>query len=315
MFQNKRVFISGGAGVIGRELVNKLYKEGAIIFVGDLKEKPSDWDDSIIYRQGDLNYISKEEIDKFSPEYFFHLAATFERSTETYDFWNENYQHNIKLSNHLMTCLKDSSTLGKVIFASSYLIYKPELYLFNEPQQEAVSLSENDPIYPRNLIGMAKLLHEMELRFLESFEQTNFSTISARIYRVYGKNSNDVISRWIRMLLRNEKIKLYRKEGMFDYIYAEDVAEGLIRLAKSNAQGVFNLGTGHGRKVSEIVEILKQHFPEMETEDIDVDIPYEASKSNMEKFQQKTNWMPSCQLEEGIQKLIDYERAKISFKL
>lgn len=303
--------MSGGAGVIGRELVDKLYNEGALIFVGDLKQRPSDWHDGIIYRQGDLNYITKEELDSFSPEYFFHLAATFERSTETYDFWNENDHHNIKLGHHLMTCLKGSSTLKKVIFASSYLIYRSEQYLFKEPQQEAVSLNENDPIYPRNLTGVAKFLHEIELRFLQNFEQTKYTTVSARIYRVYGKNSRDVISRWITMLLKGEKIKLYRKEGIFDYIYAGDVAEGLLRLAKSNAQGIFNLGTGYGRRVSEIIEMLKQHFPEMKIEEMDSGIPYEASKANMEKFQQETNWIPSCQLEEGIQKLIDHERTKI----
>ena len=35
MIKGKRIFISGGNGVIGKELVSKLYSMGAIIFVGD----------------------------------------------------------------------------------------------------------------------------------------------------------------------------------------------------------------------------------------------------------------------------------------
>ncbi len=57
--------------------------------------------------------------------------------------------------------------------------------------------------------------------------------ICARIFRSYGKNSRDIISRWIRALLNNSELTVYRKEGLFDYIYAEEVAEGLIKLAES----------------------------------------------------------------------------------
>ena len=40
IIKNKKIFISGGAGVIGIELVNILSKLGAIILVGDKKDKP-----------------------------------------------------------------------------------------------------------------------------------------------------------------------------------------------------------------------------------------------------------------------------------
>jgi carbamoyl-phosphate synthase large subunit len=82
--KNKKVFISGGAGVIGVELVKLLDEKGAIIFVGDLQDRPTSFRENILYRKGDLNSIPKEVLDEFQPEYFFHLAATFERSEETY---------------------------------------------------------------------------------------------------------------------------------------------------------------------------------------------------------------------------------------
>ncbi|MED4601253.1 NAD-dependent epimerase/dehydratase family protein [Paenibacillus validus] len=308
MLTGKKVFISGGAGVIGQELVKKLLQRGAEVMVGDIKPRPHGWDSSIIYRQGDLNYISCQELQRFQPEYVFHLAATFERSVETYEFWNENYEHNVRLSHHLMHCLKDIPTLRKVVFASSYLIYNPATYTFQEPAFEAVNLKEEGEIYPRNLCGVAKLLHEMELQFLHHFRGTSLQTVSARIYRSYGKNSRDIISRWIRALLQDETITVFRKEGLFDYIYAEDGAEGLIRLAESDAVGIVNLGSGRARRVQEVLDVLALHFPHMKVTEGDSDIPYEASQADMSLFKKWTGWAPERHLEDTIPEMIAYER-------
>lgn len=308
MLEDKRVFISGGAGVIGAALVAKLHRLGARMFVGDLKPRPENWPGDILYRQGDLNYISTEEIDNFDPEYFFHLAATFERSVETYDFWEENFHHNIEMSHHLMSCLKDSKTLKKALFASSYLIYDPELYIFKEPSNKPVVLSESDSINPRNLCGAAKLYHEAELKFLSSFG-VSFESVSARIFRSYGKNSREIISRWIRSLLDDETLQAYREEGIFDYIYAEEVAEGLIRLMLSSATGVVNLGTGRSRSVREVLECLKGLFPTMKMAHLESDIPYEASQAGIDTLERLTNWTPCQQLEQAIPEIVRFEKS------
>jgi len=307
MFNGKRVFVSGGAGVIGTALVEKLHRTGAKILVGDLQKRPAHWPEDIQYRCGDLNYITQTEISDFSPEYFFHLAATFERSTESYNFWSENFHHNILLSHHLMSLLKDSKSLRRVVFASSYLIYDKNRYLFSSPAEKPVPLHEGFPIQPRNLTGAAKLLHEIELGFLSSFPNIQFSSVSARIYRSYGKNSRDIISRWIRQLMKGQEIGVFRLEGIFDYIFAEDVAEGLIRLALSNTTGVVNLGTGRARRVSDIISILKTHFPSLRTSTVESTIPFEASQADMALFKQKTGWEPANDLESVIPLLIKNE--------
>ena len=311
MFKDKRVFISGGNGVIGNALVNSIYKEGAIIFVGDLKARPLNWPKDIFYWQGDLNYITKEELDNFKPEFFFRLAATFERSEETYEFWQENYHHNIHLSNHLMSLLKEGEHLKKVIFASSYLIYDSKLYSFSNSAEKAYRLKESDPIYPRNLTGAAKLNHEIELRFLEKFKHDKYQTISARIFRSYGKNSRDIISRWIRSLLKNEPLTVFKKEGLFDYIYAEDVAEGLIRLAANPiAKGIYNLGMDNARRVEEVLTVLKKHFPDLKYTEEQSNILYEASQANMDHYFETVGWKPQQQIEIVIPKIIEFERNK-----
>jgi carbamoyl-phosphate synthase large subunit len=312
-WKGKKVFVSGGAGVIGTSLVKKLYKKGAIIFVGDLKPMPHYFPKDIIYRQGDLNYISKEELEEFSPEIFFHLAATFERTFETFEFWEENWHHNVFLSHHLVDCLKNNKSLKKVIFASSYLVYNPSIYSFIKPAEKPVELSETISIAPRNLCGASKFFHELELAFLKKFNP-HYKVIIARIFRVYGRDSKDVISRWIRSLLRDEEIILFRKEGMFDFIFADDVAEGLIRLAESSFDGIVNLGFGKSRRIEEVIDILKNYFPNMKIKEVESDILYEASQADMKRFKQITGWSPKIRLEQGIQKLVKYYRKSKIYK-
>ncbi|WP_321494911.1 NAD-dependent epimerase/dehydratase family protein [uncultured Desulfobacter sp.] len=307
--KNQRIFISGGAGVVGRELVAKLHGEGASLLVGDLKPVPKAFDPRIQYRQGDLNYISREELDLFKPDVFIHLAATFERSIESYEFWEENFRHNIALSHHLMTLLKGSSSLKRVIFPSSYLVYSPELYTFDHPREKAVRLVETDKIAPRNLIGSAKLFHEMELNFLNAFCKEQFSSVMLRIFRGYGRGSRCVISRWVRALLNNETIQVYNKKGLFDYIYAGDIAQAIIKvLEHPELSGIVNLGTDNARTVADVVNILKRYFPGMDMIESDLDIPYEASQANMDLFKRKTGWLPETQLEDAIPKIIEYEK-------
>lgn len=305
-----RVFVSGGAGVIGREMIPKLVARGAEVMVGDLKPRPSGFAPSVRYRQGDLNTLSEAELAAFAPDCFIHLAATFERSEETYGFWDENFWHNVRLSHHLMSVAKDLPCLKRVVFASSYLIYDPALYQFAEPKPVARRLRESDPILPRNLTGMAKLAHEIELRFLDHFRREAFTTACARIYRGYGCNSRDVISRWIRMLLKGEPITVYRPEGLFDYIYAKDSAEGLIRLALSEVTGIVNLGTGRARRVGEVVDILRRHFPAMQGATAPSDIAFEASEADTTAWQAAIGWLPEYDLERAIPEMIAFERAK-----
>lgn len=298
--------MTGGAGVIGRPLVGKLLQHGAQLSVIDMVERPKEWPKEVHYIQADINQLDKNKLLKINPDYCFHLAASFERSEESPDFFQTNFYNNILLSHALLYHLRNCDQLKKVVFASSYLVYRPESYLFKTPPKKRVNLAENSSLSPRNLCGNAKLLHENELDFVS--KNSSFKAVSARIFRVFGKGSHDVISRWVRSLIKGEKITVYGKESVFDYIYADDVAEGLIKLADSDIEGAVNLGTGKSRRVAEVLNILKEHFPEMDYEESKSSSWYEASQASMEEFVKAAKWRPSTSLEKGIAKIVAYEK-------
>ena len=308
-YDSKAVLVTGGAGVIGRELIESLVMQGARVTCVDLKGRPEWIDTSVEYLEGDANDLTAEQLSEFAPEFCIHLAATFERTEETPEFWVENYHHNVQLSHHIATLARDQPSMRRMVFASSYLAYDPVLYLFDSARSAPSSLPEDSPVRPRNLCGGAKLMHEQELAFLEQFPSTPFTSVSARIFRVYGRGSRDIVSRWVRALIADpdNPLTAYRIDGFFDYVYAGDVAQGLLRLGASDATGVVNLGTGRARRVSELLEVLAARFPGATWFVKDSDIPFEAHQADLTRLEQITGWLPPTNLEQGVEILHEYE--------
>lgn len=197
------------------------------------------------------------------------------------------------------------------MFASSYLIYDPRLYLSAEPRSDGVSLREDMRQDPRNLCGAAKLYAEKEYAFARELLGGPAQISCARIFRVFGRGSRDVISRWIRAALADEPLTVFQSENRFDYIYAGDVAEGLLRLATApDAEGVVNLGTGRSRPVSEVISLLQTELPGTRTIQESRDAPFEASAADTSRLREVVGWTPPTDLADGIRKVIEWERAQ-----
>lgn len=306
--QNRRVFVSGGAGVIGTALVERLLAQGADVFVGDLKSCPKAWLGKVKYRQGDLNTITNQELLDFDPEFYFHLAGVLERTEENHSFFEENFRQNLTLSHSLLHKIKSVPSLKKIVFASSYLVYDPSLYLLNEPLKSPILLSEDSPLRPLNIYAAAKLYHEAELGLLNEYLGEKISCISARLFRVYGSHHHDVISRWIRYALQREPIPVYHFQEASDFLFAEDAAEGLLRLALTHFQGVINLGTGQSITIKEVIRVLKKFIPRLKVNDQGSPSPVEVSQADITRLKSVTGWQPMHTLETAIPKIIEFEK-------
>ena len=307
-FKNKKIFISGGAGIIGKELVKKLCGINNKIFVGDFKTKPKCFGKNIKYRKGDLNSFSFKELSQFNPDIIFHLAATYERTHETFNFYNNNFSNNIKLSNHLLKNIKKLKKLKAFIFASSYLVYDEKLYL--KKNSTVKSLRETDQKDTRNLIGSSKYYHEKEIEFFSNY-LPNCKFVVARIFRGYGLNSRDIISRWIRMAIQKRELKVFGENGSFDYIFSKDSANALLSTIECK-KGItyLNIGSGKSVKIKKIIQILKKYFPKLRVKKINKKINVENSKANIDRIKRLTNWKPNYSIELGIDEIVKYEKKK-----
>lgn len=310
-WKDKRVLVTGGAGVIGRELIQILSGLGADILCIDRKSRPRDIPKQVKYFRKDISIMNMAVVSRFNPEIIFHLAASFERTEETPDFWKINYRDNIVASSRVIGAARKLAGLKKFIFASSYLIYSPELYLTDRPRKTAYKLKEGDIINTRNLTGTVKYLAEKEMDFID-ITLGRFINVSARIFRVYGRGSNDIISRWVRMALKGQQIKIYNKRNMFDYIYSRDVALGLIKLAETAKRSLkVNLGSGRSECIETVFKILQKAFSGLRVKELVNTLPFESSCADMSKFKKITGWQPNTDLLQGIRKITDYENSHI----
>jgi carbamoyl-phosphate synthase large subunit len=305
------VFVPGGAGVIGVPLVLTLASQGHQVVVCDLKNQPPAFlgETNITYLQGDLNNFSREEFSKYGFEVIIHLAATFERSEESAGFYEDNFDNNIRASHHLLSLIGKSTTVKRLVFASSYLVYDPEQYMFADVKQQAVSLGLESRLNPRNLIGMAKLSHEMELKFMANQKFSSFDFVIARIYRGYGLGSRDVISRWVRQAIRGEVLEVFGEEAMFDYIFSEDTARALRDLAFATSfSGTVDLGTGKSRRVADVLEIISELVPNLRvSRKINASGLLEHSQADVRVISEAIDWVPSFSLESAIPKILEFE--------
>lgn len=306
----ERVLVTGGAGVIAGELSQRLSAAGADVLSVDRLALPTGAPHGIDHVVADLAVASLDPIAAFRPRYVFHLAATFERSIESPEFWAQNWADNVVVTHRLTELAEGIADLKAFVFASSYLVYDPEQYSSVAGPREATALSEESRIRPRNLCGAAKLYAEAELRFMRDVRKASGRTVLARIFRVYGRGSRDVISRWVRAALAGEAVDVYHPENRFDYIFSGDVAEALMRMATTpEAAGAINLGSGRARPVADVIAAIEGATgARLDTRRRAVDEPFEASCADVRRMQAILDWLPSTTLEAGVERLVAYER-------
>ena len=132
-----------------------------------------------------------------------------------------------------------------------------------------------------------------------------------RIFRVYGRGSRDVVSRWVRAALDGQPIDVYHPENRFDYIFSGDVADGLVRIAASpSATGIINLGSGNARPVGDVIAAIERATGDrLAASHHDADEPFEASCADVGRLRSVVGWTPPTTLEAGVARLVEFERA------
>jgi len=307
---NKDILVTGGAGLIGQELIKQLLTtDVCILYCVDLKPMPKSfrhWSDRITYLQKDYADITQEQFDDMNPSIIYHLAATFERTTESMEFLGENFHNNLlvgsTLTEHIINHLsEDPGSIQALVFASSYLIYDSNLY-----QKEIRYLNESDRIQPRNVCGASKLFHEVEFSKLK---ELGVSVKTPRIFRVFGPGEcgkgGTIIHRWIKQLTEDStsKLTVHRPNNTFDYIYSKDISRILMQLAAVDHTGIVNIGSGKSHTIMDVMEVLMKEFPLASYEIINDDkTPYEAeySVADISLLNQIIHNLPSTTLEDGI---------------
>ena len=171
---------------------------------------------------------------------------------------------------------------------------------------------------PVTAYGVAKLALGMMTEKLCAMTDTRFLWL--RLLAAYGPmdDPRHLLPSVIDQLLDGKRPALTPGAQRWDYLYIEDAAEAICRLAlETSVQGVFNLGSGHAPKVRSLVETVRDLIDPSLPLGFG-DVPYRPDQvmrlqADISKLCAATGWSPQTSLEEGLRRTIAWHRgARVS---
>ncbi len=170
---------------------------------------------------------------------------------------------------------------------------------------------ETDSLAPslKNRYAISKLYGELMVRQILDASPIKYSIV--RIGDIYGpmQKTGALLKAVVKNIQSGQPQKLYGiGDRTRDYIYIDDVVAGLKHIIKNNLQGTYNLATGVGTSVSEIVS-MAEAVSSCEEETIHVSVADEDHSHivlNVDKLA-KRGFCANMAFSEGLQKILKEE--------
>lgn len=258
MFKNQKVLVTGGAGMIGRQLVNLLIEKGAKVTVADLNE-PNDLPKEVNFVKANLLYFDQCQNICQDQDYVFNLVGikcspkvTMEQPA---DIMGPMMQFN---TNMLEAAMK--ANVKWYLYTSTVGVYTPA-EIFYEDDVWKGSPSPNDWYG-----GWAKRMGELQCEaYQKQYGEGKCSIV--RPANVYGPYDNFdlknamVVPSLIRKAFENDVLEVWGDGSPIrDFIHAKDVARGMMFAVENKITQPINLGSGNGVTIKEVAEIVANYF-------------------------------------------------------
>jgi GDP-L-fucose synthase len=307
-FTDKSVLVTGGTGLIGRPLVRLLIAAGAKVTVASL-DPPSRAPAGAEFVHADLRDFAACESVCAGKDYVFHLAGVKGSPAVTATRPATFFVPTLMFSINMMEAARRAG-VARYLFASSVGVYAPAA-LFREDDVWTTFPSEND-----KFAGWAKRMGELQA---EAYKiEYGWDKISiVRPANVYGPYDNFddensmVIPSLIRRALSGENPMTIWGDGspIRDFIFAEDVARGMMLMVAQGVSEPVNLGSGRPVSIRQLVEVI------VDCLDDAPDVAWDSSKPSGDRERlmcmeraRKYGFEPQTSLAEGIAQTIDWYR-------
>jgi UDP-glucose 4-epimerase len=305
-----KILVTGGAGFIASNLVDRLISEGhQVVIIDDLSSGLKEYiNPQAHFYQMDILAPKVEEIfalQKF--DLVFHLAAQISvvKSVENPEL--DNRINVLGGLNILTCCLKHQ--VKKIVFVST----GGALY----GEAEVVPTPEDYPTFPLSPYGIHKLTFEKYLHYYHTVYGQTYTTLRlANVYgpRQYKGGECGVVSIFIDNAV-NDRVSTINGDGSKtrDFVYVGDVVEALMKAMTTDYIGAINIGTGVEKSVADVVlaielalgrSIKKNNGPAKAGEQ-------ERSCLAIKKAKEILGWEPKVMLDEGIRQTIAWSKAKL----
>jgi len=302
-FTGSNVLVTGGTGLIGRQVVDILCNAGAKVRIASLdKIKVNDKAEHIL---GDLTSFAFCQDTTRDMDFVFHLAG-IKGSVEVTKAKPASFFVPLLMMNTNVLEACRINKVKKVVYTSSIGAYASA-----EVFKETESL-DGPPMdmFP----GWAKRMAELQIQAYQiQYGLNNFSIV--RPCNVYGPgdnfdpNSAMVIPSLMYRIYHQEDPVLIWGDGsaIRDFAYSRDVAEGAILALHYGTNSQFvNLGSGKGYSIKELVETLNSF--------IDFNYKFDTTKSSgfpkrvmdISLARKLIHYHPTTTLLDGLKKTWDW---------
>ena len=258
MFENQKTLVTGGSGMIGRQLVDLLLLRGAEVHVADLNE-PIGMPDTIHFHKVDLREYADCRRICSGMDYVFNLVGIkaspkicLERPA---DIMGPMMQFNTNMLEAAM-----GADVKWYLYTSTVGVYQPAEVLREDDVWTTVP-SRNDWYG-----GWAKRMGELQCAAYAAQTKENKCSI-VRPANVYGPYDNFdpenamVIPSLIKKAYQNEVLEVWGDgTPIRDFIHAKDVALGMLYVVENKITEPLNLGSGDGVAIKEIATAIATEF-------------------------------------------------------
>lgn len=260
-FHGKRILVTGGTGLIGRQVVNILCDAGAKVKIASL-------DNINVDRRAEHHFVDLTRFDfckvlTSGIDYVFHLAGVKGSAKVTLEKPASFFVPLLMINSNVLEACRINE-VKKAVYISSIGAYASTSgeVLKEEIDYESLPMDR----FP----GWAKRMAELQiLAYKVQYRLNNFSIV--RPCNVYGPGDNFnpdnamVIPSLLAKIARGDNPIIVWGDGstIRDFAYSRDVAEGIISaLYYGTNSGFVNLGSGKGYSIRELVETLHSfiHF-------------------------------------------------------
>jgi len=306
-----KILVTGGAGFIGSNLVDKLLEEGhSVVVVDNLSTgninllSPL----ALFYQQDIRDYKVMDIIfETHHFDYVFHLAAQIS-VPESVENPKKDAEINILGTLNILS-LSVKYGIKKIIFSSS----GGAIYGENAPIPTTEEFSPN-PISP---YAISKLACEHYIRFFS--KEFNLDYTILRYSNVYGpkqtpKGEAGVVAIFTENMLNNQDVFIYGNgEQIRDFVHVYDVIQANILSLNKAKNEIINISSGEATSINELFNIMKEETNYNKKPIYHPKRPgdLELSVLSNEKAKRILNWQPSFNLKEGVKNTIEWHRTAI----
>jgi UDP-glucose 4-epimerase len=306
--KNKKVLVTGGAGFIGSNLVRHLIKEGNSVTVLDnfMSGFRSNIDSfpSVHIIEGDVRDHAAVEEAIQGAEVVFHLAASV-GNKRSIDHPLIDAEINVLGTLQILEAARKAG-VRKIVTSSSAGIFG---------ELKTMPIKEDHPVEPDSPYGCTKLCEEKLCLAYSKLYQ--IEAVCLRYFNVYGPNQRfdsygNVIPIFVFRMLRNETLIIYGDgEQTRDFVHVDDVVQANIKAADSiGFSGALNIASGTSVTINRLVEIITKY----EGNSIKIEHAAERrgdvrhSLADLSFAHQRINYIPSINLENGIDEYVSWAR-------